>query len=79
MGPKIQFLKKVFPATFFTHKTCFATFHLKPKNQKIFRPHFSKNFTSDCPPMEPKFQFLKKVFPTPFFTHKTCFTKFHND
>ena len=72
MGPKIQFLKKVFPTTFFTHKTCFATF---PKNQKIFRPHFSKNFTSDCPPMEPIFQFLQKTF----FTHKTCFTTSHID
>ena len=95
MGPKIQFPKKVLPTYFFIHKTCFTTFHiqvivplwdqnfnflLKPKNQqKFFRPHFSNNFTSYCPPMGPKFQFPKKVFPTNFFTHKTCFTTFHID
>ena len=27
MGPKFQFLKKVFPTNFFTHKTC-STFHI---------------------------------------------------
>ena len=28
MGPKFQFLKKVFPTIFFTQKTCFTTFHV---------------------------------------------------
>ena len=28
MGPKFQFLKKVFPTIFFTHKKCFTTFHV---------------------------------------------------
>ena len=51
-----------------------------PKNQqKNFRSRFSKNFTSDCPPMGPKIQFPKKVFPKSFFTHKTCFKTSHID
>ena len=28
MGPKFQFLKKVFPTIFFTYKACFTTFHV---------------------------------------------------
>ena len=28
MGPNFQFPKKVFPTNFFTHKTCFTTFHI---------------------------------------------------
>ena len=28
MGPKFQFLKKVFLTNFFTYKTCFTTFHV---------------------------------------------------
>ena len=82
MGPKISFLKKVFPTIFFTYKTSFTTFHVD-WSQKIdkncFRTIFSKNFTSYCPPMGPKISFLKKVFPTIFFTYKTSFTTFHVD
>ena len=113
MGPKFQFLEKVFPTIFFTYKTSFTTFHVDwcqkidknffepifqnflqvivylwdqnfnfwkkcfrqffsltkhvsqqftlidaKKLTKIFSKHFSKNFTSYCPPVGPKFQFL---------------------
>ena len=85
MGPKFQFLKKVFPTNFFTHKTCFTTFHVD-RSQKIDKnffepifPHFPKNFTNVCPPMGPKTQFLKKIVSDNFFIHKPCFTTFHVD
>ena len=80
-GPKFQFLWKVFPINFFTHRICFTTFHVdwsQKIDKNFFEPIF-QNFTSYCPRMGPKFPFLKKVFPTIFFTYKTCFTTFHVD
>ena len=76
MGPNFRFSKKVFQTTFFTHKTCFTTFHID-YSQKIkenfLGPIFQKNFISYCPPMGPKFHFSKKVFPTFFFHLQNMF------
>ena len=76
-----NFWKKCFRQFFSLTKCVSQQFTLieAKKSTKIFSHHFSKNFTSYCPPMGPKFQFLKKVFPTIFFTYKTCFTTFHVD
>ena len=79
MGPKFQFLKKVFPTTFFTQNMFHISHWLKPKRHKFFRAQFSKMLTSYCPPMGPKFQFPKNVFPKAFLIQKTCFTTFHVD
>ena len=81
-GTKKSISEKIVSDNFFqSQNLCHnISYWLKPKNQqKVFRHHFSKIFTSYCPPMGPKFQFPKKRFPTTFFTHKTCFTTFHND
>ena len=46
MGPKFQFLKKMFPTIFFTHKICFTEFriHWRKKNrQKTLDATFEKN------------------------------------
>ena len=81
MGPKFQFLKKVFTTNFFTHKTCFTTFHVD-RSQKIdkhfFEPIF-QNFFKLLSPYGTKISIFEKSVSDDFFIHKPCFTTFHVD
>ena len=82
MGPKFQFLKKVFPTIFFTYKNMFHNISrwLKPKNrQKILSHHFFKKFCKLLSPYGTKISIFGKSVSDNFFTYKTCFTTFHVD
>ena len=75
MGPKIQFPKKVFETTFFTHKTCITTFHIDlcQKMDKNFQPYFSKNFTNVRPPYGTKISIFEKSVSDNFFYSQNIF------
>ena len=63
MGPKFQFLKKVFPTIFFTYKTCFTTFHVdwsQKIGKKFVAPFFQKILQVIVPLRDQNFNFWKK-------------------
>ena len=62
MGPEFQFLKNVFPTTFFTHKTCFTLVKAK-KIDKIFLDlNFQKILQVIAPLWDQNFIFRKMCF-----------------
>ena len=65
MGPKFRFPKNAFPTTFFTHKTCFTTFHTdwsQNINKKFLDPIFQKYLQVIVPLCDQKFNFRKMRF-----------------
>ena len=65
MGPKFRFLKKVFPTIFFTHKTCFTTFHIdwsQKIDKSFFEPIFQNFLQVIVPLSDQNFNIWKKCF-----------------
>ena len=65
MGPKFQFLKKVFPTIFFTYKTCFTTLHVdwsQKVDKNCFEPIFQNFLQIIVPLWDQNFNFWKKCF-----------------
>ena len=63
MGPKFQFLWKVFPTNFFTHRICFTTFHFdwsQKIDKNFFEPFFQKILQVIVPLWDQNFNFCKK-------------------
>ena len=79
MGPKFQFLRKLFPTIFFTYKTCFTTFHAdwsRKMDKNFFEPIFQNFLQVIVPLWDQNFNFWKKCF-RPFFSltkHVSHFT-----
>ena len=64
MGPKFQFLKKVFLTIFFTYKTCFTTFHVdwsQKMDKNFFEPIFQNFLQVIVPLWDQNFNFWKAV------------------
>ena len=63
MGTKFQFLWKVFPINFFTHRICFTTFHVdwsQKIDKNFFEPFFQKILQVIVPLWDQNFNFCKK-------------------
>ena len=75
MGPKFQFLKKVFPTIFFTYKTCFTTFHVdwSQKIDKNFFEPFFKKFYKLLSPYGTKISIFEKSVSDNFFHSQNVF------
>ena len=75
MGPKFIFLKKVFPTIFFTHKTCFTTFHVdldRKMDKNFFEPNF-QNFLQVIVPYGTKIFIFEKSVSDNFFHSQNMF------
>ena len=75
MGPKFQFLKKVYPTIFFTHKMCFTTFHVdwSQKIDKNFFALFFKKFYKLLSPYGTKISIFEKSVSDDFFHLQNMF------